>query len=92
MQAADGFMSVASPLNIVPTFRNAEIDLGFIEGELVCRITPKSTQCLMAAMGKLHYRMQITTILLICIGRYQFPIRDIGKYSDVFISLIVRCS
>jgi hypothetical protein len=43
-------MSAASPLNVVATFQNAGINLAITDGKLMCRITPRSAQCLMASV------------------------------------------
>jgi hypothetical protein len=40
------FMSAASPMNIIKSFRNAGISLAVEHGTLLCKITPETARCL----------------------------------------------
>jgi hypothetical protein len=43
------FVPAVYPLNVVATFQNAGINLAIADEKLICGITPRTTQCLMAS-------------------------------------------
>jgi hypothetical protein len=49
-EVASTFMSATSPLNVVATFRSAVINLAMSDEKMSCRITPRSTRCLIASV------------------------------------------
>jgi hypothetical protein len=49
-QVASTFMSAASSLDVVASFRNAGISQAIAYEKLTCRITPRSARCLTASV------------------------------------------
>jgi hypothetical protein len=50
-QVVSIFMSAASPLNLVATFRNGGINLAIADEQLICWITHGGARCLMASVA-----------------------------------------